>query len=59
MNEYINLLFSSCFATNYYRKKKNHNIPKQNKKIEIEMKVIKRNKNKIIYKNNLSTIYEE
>jgi hypothetical protein len=24
MNEYINLLFSSCFATNHYRKKKKH-----------------------------------
>jgi len=59
MNEYISFLFSSCFATNHYRKKKNHNIPKETKKNEVEMKVIKRKKNKLIYKNNLSTIYEE
>ena len=60
MNEYINFLFSSCFATNHYRKKKNHNIPKENSKKDIEMNVVKKIKKKgSFFKINLSTIYEE
>lgn len=60
MNEYISLFFSSCFGTNHYRKKKNHNIPKETNKKEIEMRVVKKVKEKgSFFKINLSTIYEE